>query len=352
MSGGVDSSVAAALLKERGTDVVGVTMYLHEEEREPKGGRGCCGSRAIRDAARVASTLGIPHYAWDFRKEFEAAVVEDFCAEYARGRTPNPCIRCNERVKFTALLGRAAELGAGMIATGHHARIVRDDNGAWRLCKGADARKDQSYFLYSMTQEQMARVLMPVGEYTKDQVRGIARRLGLPVAEKPESQEICFVPDDDYAGFLRRRRPELLRAGSVLDTGGNVVGGHEGIAGFTVGQRKGLGLAFGERRYVVRIDASTNSVVLGEKNEARGRVIEAGDVNWISGRPPELPVRTWAKVRYQSRGGAAAVEPFGGDRARVVFDEPQWAPTPGQAVVFWQDDAVLGGGTIEQSRPE
>jgi tRNA-specific 2-thiouridylase len=387
MSGGVDSSVAAALLKEQGYDVVGVTMRLYEESaksevRSPnfgarrsefgvrnEGGRGCCGFGGARDAARVAAKLGFAHYTWDFRKEFESSVIGDFCSEYGCGRTPNPCLRCNEVLKFTELLGRAAQLGAELIATGHYARIAaRDMTGkrglsrvparseglsplsgpsTWQLLKGIDAGKDQSYFLYAMTQEQLGRVLMPVGGHTKAQVREMARKLDLPVADKPESQDICFVPDGDYACFLRRRRPDLFKAGPVLDTSGNVLGQHERIAGFTVGQRKGLELAFGERRYVVRLDPEKNAVVLGTEDEARARVVEAGDARWVSGRAPAEPFRAHASVRYQSEGGDALVEPLDGDRVRVTFDEPQWAPTPGQAVVFWQGDCTLGGATID-----
>jgi tRNA-uridine 2-sulfurtransferase len=369
MSGGVDSSVAAALLKEQGYDVVGVTMRLFDDERMGEGGRGCCGFTGSRDAARVAAKLGFPHYTWDFRKEFEAAVIEDFCSEYGRARTPNPCLRCNEVLKFTELLGSAAQLGAELIATGHYARITAQDmtgkrglcrassrseglpplSGGvktWQLLKGIDEHKDQSYFLYAMTQEQLSRVLMPVGGYTKTEVRELARKLDLPVADKPESQDICFVPDNDYEAFLRRRRPELFRPGPVLDMSGNELGRHEGIAGFTVGQRKGLGLAFGERRYIVRFDPEKNAVVLGTEDEARARGVEAGDVRWVSGRAPDEPFRAEARVRYQGRGGNALVEPIDEGRVRVTFDEPQWAPTPGQAVVFWQGECTLGGATI------
>jgi tRNA-specific 2-thiouridylase len=370
MSGGVDSSVSAALLKEQGYDVVGVTMRLFDDERKGDGGRGCCGFGGSQDAARVAAKLGFPHYTWDFRKEFEASVIGDFCSEYGRARTPNPCLRCNEVLKFTELLGRASQVEAELIATGHYARIVaRDMTGkrglyrassrseglsplsggvtTWQLLKGVDEHKDQSYFLYAMTQEQLSRVLMPVGGYTKPEVRELARKFDLPVADKPESQDICFVPDNDYEAFLRRRRPELFRPGPVLDVSGNVLGQHEGIAGFTKGQRKGLGLAFGERRYVVRLDPEKNAVVLGTEAEARGSVVEAGDARWVSGRVPVEPFRAEARVRYQGRGGTALVEPIGGDRVRVTFDEPQWAPTPGQAVVFWQGECTVGGATIE-----
>ena len=380
MSGGVDSSVAAALLKEQGCDVVGVTMRLFDDERKGEGGRGCCWFGGSRDAARVAAKLGFAHYTWDFRKEFEASVIGDFCSEYGRARTPNPCLRCNEVLKFTELLGRAAQLGAELIATGHYARIAKTgtvpcaegrgqtrgadlaplsgpvpsqglspafaDSSEWRLLKGVDATKDQSYFLYAMTQEQLSRVLMPVGGHTKTEVRELARKFDLPVADKQESQDICFVPDNDYEAFLRRRRPELFRPGPVLDMSGKVLGQHEGIAGFTKGQRKGLGLAFGERRYVVRLDLEKNAVVLGTEDEARGRVVEAGDARWVSGRAPDEPFRAEARVRYQGRGGTALVEPTREGRVRVTFDEPQWAPTPGQAVVFWQGDSILGGATI------
>lgn len=346
MSGGVDSSVAAALLKQQGYDVVGVTMRLSDDERKGEGGRGCCGPGGSRDAARVAAKLGFPHYTWDFRKEFEASVVEDFCSEYGRGRTPNPCLRCNEILKFTELLDRAAQLGAEFVATGHYARIGRDESGGWQLSKGIDVSKDQSYFLYAMTQQLLSRVLMPVGGRTKTEARELARKLDLPVATKPESQDICFVPGNDYASFLSKRRPDLFKAGPVLDTSGKVLGQHEGIAGFTVGQRKGLGLAFGERRYVLRLDTEKNAVVLGTEDEVQGRVVEAGEARWVSGRAPDGVLRAHASVRYQSRGGEALVEPLGDGRVRVTFDEPQWAPTSGQAVVFWQGELVLGGATI------
>jgi len=376
MSGGVDSSVAAALLKEQGYDVIGVTMRLFDDERKGEGGRGCCGFGGARDAARVAAKLGFSHYTWDFRKEFESAVIRDFCSEYGLGRTPNPCLRCNEVLKFTELLGRAAQLGTELVATGHYARIVKTEtfgkqghlesgqpetvpkaNGGqspftWQLLKGVDVTKDQSYFLYAMTQEQLSHVMMPVGGHTKAQVRELARKLDLPVAEKPESQDICFVSDNDYEAFLRRRQPELFQPGPVLDTSGIVLGQHEGIAGFTVGQRKGLGLAFGERRYVVRLDANRNAVVLGAEAEVRERMVEAGDARWVSGMVPAKAFRAHARVRYQGRGGNALVQPLSEKRVRVTFDEPQWAPTPGQAVVFWQGDCTLGGATIAEGPSE
>jgi tRNA-specific 2-thiouridylase len=350
MSGGVDSSVAAALLKEQGHDVVGVTMRLFDVERGP-GVRGCCGSAAARDAARVAQKLGFPHYTWDFRPEFADQVIADFCVEYGRGRTPNPCLRCNERVKFESLLKKAAQVGADTLATGHYARTVKSETGR-SLCRAKDRCKDQTYFLYTLTQSQKEKLLLPVGEHTKDEVRAMARRLDLPVADKPDSQEICFVPDDDYVGFLRKYKPELFEPGPVLDTQGRELGRHEGIAAFTVGQRKGLGIAFGERRYVVRLDAARNAVILGSESEVYAKVVEAEDARWGAGAAPQGPVEAWAKVRSQGEGGAAKVEPLPGSRVRVTFEKPQWAPTPGQAVVFWQGDCVLGGATIESSRAE
>jgi tRNA-specific 2-thiouridylase len=349
MSGGVDSSVAAALLKQQGHEVLGVTMrFLDQDPAEGAGGRGCCGMQAVRDAARVAAKLGFPHYPFDFRREFERDIIEDFCSEYGRGRTPNPCIRCNERVKFRVLLGRLGELGTERLATGHYARITHD-NGSWQLSKGIDERKDQSYFLYTLTQDQMARVLMPVGEHTKQQVRALARELGLPVAAKAESQEICFIPDNDYPGFLRRRRPDMFRPGPVLDTSGNEIGRHDGIAGYTIGQRRGFGIALGERRYVTSIDVERNAVVLGTEDECRSRQGFVEDVNWVSGSPPEDALDAVVKIRYQHSGARARVEPLENCCARVTFAEPQWAITPGQAMVFYHDDVVLGGGTISRS---
>lgn len=344
MSGGVDSSVAAALLKQQGHDVVGVTMRFLDQDLA-QAGRGCCGIQAVRDAARVSARLGFPHYPLDFRQDFERDIIENFCSEYSRGRTPNPCIRCNEKVKFRVLLARLQELGAESLATGHHARVTRD-NGSWQLRKGVDPRKDQSYFLYTMTQDQMTRVLMPVGEHTKAEVRSLARRLGLAVAEKAESQEICFIPDSDYPGFLRRRRPDMFRPGPVLDTSGNEIGQHEGIARYTVGQRRGFGIALGERRYVTSIDAGRNAVVLGTEDDVRSRQGFVEDVNWVSGRPPEAPLDAVVKIRYQHSGAQARVEPLENRCARVSFAEPQWAITPGQAMVFYRGDVVLGGGTI------
>jgi len=344
MSGGVDSSVAALLLKQEGYDVVGVTMMLLDFDAGPG-----CGKHAFPDARKAAMQLGIPHHLLDFRKEFGERVIRYFCDEYGCGRTPNPCIRCNEKIKFGLLLDRARGLGAARLATGHYARLEQNGEGRLLLNQGADKAKDQSYFLYRLTQEQMAQLEMPLGGFTKNKVRTMAKEHGLPVAEKQESQEVCFVTDDDYAGFLHGRRPGLLRPGRVVDTEGNELGRHDGIAGFTIGQRKGLGIALGERRYVVRLDVERNEVVLGRYDEALADTAELDQVHWVSGEEPKKPQRALAKVRYQHSGGQATVFPEG-DRARVKFDEPQFAVTPGQSIVFYDEDTVLGGGIIEKSK--
>lgn len=348
MSGGVDSSVAAALLKEKGYEVVGVTMRLYDEVRPASATPGCCSFEAATIARRTAAVLGIPLYLLDLRLQFRQMVIEHFITEYATGRTPNPCLRCNQMIKFEVLREKARQLDARFIATGHYARLTKDNNGLCHLYKGVDPRKEQSYFLYTLTQTQMAELLLPVGEYFKSQVRELATRFRLPNARRPESQEICFVPDD-YITFLKQSRPEIFKPGPIYDLKGNFLGAHPGIARFTTGQRKGLKIALGERRYVVRIDPNRNAVIIGSEVELYQRVIEASDARWLAGRPPAKKMRLWAKVRYQGPGSWAEVEPLPENRLRVVFDEPQWAPTPGQAIVFWEGDEVLGGATIERS---
>lgn len=347
MSGGVDSAVAAALLQDQGHEVIGITMHLFDVPSGP-GGRGCCGQEGIDAARRVAGQLGIPHYTADFRAEFRRCVIDDFAEQYALGRTPNPCIRCNDELKFRALVERASALGADTVATGHHARVIRHEDGGWRLGRGRDPVKDQSYFLYRLKQEQLARVAMPVGELTKPEVREKARALGLVVAERVESQEVCFVEDDDYAAFLRARRPEMFRPGPVLDAAGNEVGRHQGIVAFTLGQRRGLGIAFGERRYVVGIDPERNAVVVGGADSARVRAVEAGDVSWTWPAAREAEGAVIARVRSQGQDAEARFIHTGPDGIRVEFAEPQWLPAPGQAVVLWQGPVVLGGGVIER----
>ena len=351
MSGGVDSSVTAALLKEEGYEVIGATMQVwpsNELADEADRFGGCCGLDAVSDAKRVARKLGIPHYVMDFRDVFAEKVISNFCREYSLGRTPNPCIRCNEYIKFDALLRRAKELDADFVATGHYARIERDEaSGRYLLKKGVDRRKDQSYVLYVMTQDQLGHVLTPLGGYTKEQVRWIARELGLPVADKAESQEICFIPDGDYTRFVKEYMPQAAKPGPVLDREGTIMGEHRGILFYTIGQRKGLGLSAGEPLYVVDIDRERNAVIVGTKGEVYGDELIASGLNWISIEPPPLELK--AKIRYRHREADAVITPLlTKDRAHVKFKQPQMAITPGQAIVFYHRDTVVGGGTIEQ----
>jgi len=351
MSGGVDSSVAAALLLDAGWDVFGLTMRLVRLPAEACLSdklRSCCGVRAAEDAARVAAALGIPHLLVDFQAAFGRRVIAPFIREYARGRTPNPCILCNRSIKFDLLLEYARKLGADALATGHYARVSRDGpRGEWRLLKGRDRVKDQSYFLYATTQARLARTLMPVGDLTKREVREKARALGLPTADKTESQEICFVPDDNYAAFLQSRRPGAFRPGPIADLEGRTLGQHAGLPGFTIGQRRGLGLAGTRPLYVVGLDPATNTVVAGPDEALSQRSLLAAGVRYISRRPPGGSFRAGVRIRYRHPEAAATVIPLPGRHARVEFDSPQRAVAPGQAVVFYDGEAVLGGGVIE-----
>ncbi|MEW5762401.1 MAG: tRNA 2-thiouridine(34) synthase MnmA [Bacillota bacterium] len=344
MSGGVDSSVAAALLKGAGHEVIGITMEIWPPGRE---NGGCCGLAAVQDARRVAFRLGIPHYVVNLREVFARQVIDNFCAEYARGRTPNPCIRCNRYVKFDALLERARALEAAFLATGHYARIARDRaTGRFLLKKGVDQGKDQSYFLYSLTQAQLSRILFPLGELTKERVRAVARDLGLPVAEKAESQEVCFIPDNDYHRFLRRHCPGDFREGPILDERGRVLGRHRGLAFYTVGQRRGLGIAAGEPLYVVALDPVRNAVVVGPERALYREALVAGELNWIAFDALQAPLQVQARIRYRHREAPATVAPRDEGRVLVRFFTPQRAITPGQAAVFYDGDLVVGGGTI------
>jgi tRNA-specific 2-thiouridylase len=346
MSGGVDSSVAAALLSEQGHEVIGLSMQLYDQrEGEAKFG-SCCTIDDLHDARRVASHLGIPHYIMNFERQFEEQVVADFVREYSAGRTPIPCVHCNGDLKFATLASRAEALGAAAVATGHYARVERDANGTYVLKRGTDPGKDQSYFLFTLTQAQLAHAVFPVGALEKATVRERARDLGLPVAEKPDSHEICFVADGDHTAFLDRHGAGRA-PGEVRDVHGRVIGRHGGVHRFTVGQRKGLGLSSPIPLYVVGIDAGTNSLTVGPRDALQRDSLTASKVNWIAGEAPSPGTRVTAQIRYRHREAAAAITPLDTSRVAVTFDEPQLAITPGQAVVFYDNDAVVGGGWID-----
>lgn len=353
MSGGVDSSVAAALLAEQGHDVIGVSMQLHDASNGAAGADAarafgtCCTIDDLYDARRVAHAIGIPHYIVNFETAFDTAVVENFVREYASGRTPIPCAHCNSEVKFAPLLERAQAFDADRLATGHYARIEEDGRGRTVLKRGADPAKDQSYFLFGLTQAQLRRTMFPVGALEKPAVRDVARRLGLRVAEKPDSQEICFVPDGDYAAFIERQAPELAREGVIKDLNGAVVGAHGGVHRFTVGQRKGLGLSSREPLYVLAIQPDEAAVVVGPRNALDRATLAASRVNWIDGEPPGTWKQVSAQIRHRHRAAPGRVRATDADRAELEFEVPQTAITPGQAVVFYDDDVVLGGGWID-----
>jgi len=372
MSGGVDSSVAAWLLKKQGYDVIGVTMRIWQGEgdcaEEPCGGcrmpdgpagggvrdpagesGGCCGLKAVEDARRVAELLEIPYYVMNFRQEFKCHVVDYFVEEYLRGHTPNPCIACNRYVKWEALLRRSIALGADYIATGHYARVVRLPNGRFSVSRSVTAGKDQTYALYNLTQEQLSRTLMPVGDYTKEQIRGFAGEIGLPVADKPDSQEICFIPDDDYAGFIDREAAGRVPGpGNFVDAQGCVLGRHKGITHYTIGQRRGLELPMGERVYVTDIRPDTNEVVIGKNEALFTREVLCDRVNFMAAADITEPVRAFAKIRYNHKGEYCTVKKAGPDCLSAVFDHPVRAAAPGQSICFYDGDAVLGGGIIVQ----
>lgn len=353
MSGGVDSSVAAAILKQEGYEVIGVTMQIWPSDKqayEIDRFGGCCGLGAVDDAKRVAYKLGIPHYAMNFRDIFGQKVIANFCREYSLGRTPNPCIRCNQYIKFDALLERAKRLGADFVATGHYARIEKNEaNSRYLLKKGIDRRKDQSYVLYPITQEQLGHSLLPIGSFTKQRVRQIARELGLSVAANPESQEICFIPDDNYPKFLKEHIPQAVKPGPILNEQGSILGRHRGILFYTIGQRKGLGISAKEPLYVTAIDRERNAIVVGSKEKVYGNKLIASGLNWITIAKLKHPITVKAKIRYRHKEAEAEITPWDKDQVYVKFKEPQMAITPGQAIVFYNGDTVIGGGTIEQA---
>lgn len=346
MSGGVDSSVAAVLLLEQGYDVVGVTLKLRPDEymTESLSG-GCCSLDDISDAKRVADALCIPHYVLGFTDIFATSVIDYFVAEYKKGRTPNPCIACNRYVKFGAMLKKALGMGMDSIATGHYAVIEREESGRF-LLRRSFGKKDQSYALYTMTQHELAHTLFPLGDMDKAEARDIAQRNGLPVANKPDSQEICFVEDNNYAHFIEKYTGEISLPGDFIDRQGRPIGRHKGMTHYTIGQRKGLGAAFGKPMYVTRLDTDTNQITLGEEGSQYASALVAGDINWIAFDQLHEERAVLAKVRYQAEPVPAYILPMEGQQVAVRFDAPQRAVTPGQAVVFYDDNYVLGGGTI------
>ena len=348
MSGGVDSSVAAWLLKNQGYDVIGVTMQIWQDEEEAamEEHGGCCGLSAVDDARRVAAALDIPYYVMNFKKEFKENVIDYFIDDYLHGRTPNPCIACNRYVKWESLLKRSLDIGAEYIATGHYARVEKLSNGRYAIRNSATAAKDQTYALYNLTQDQLSKTLMPVGEYTKDQIRAMADEIGLLVAHKPDSQDICFVPDGDYASFIEQYTGQSSEPGDFVNKEGKVLGKHKGQIHYTIGQRRGLGISAPESLYVCGKSLDSNEVILGGKQDLMSNYCYINDINLIPWDHLDAPIKCKVKTRYRQPEQPATVEQIGEDLIKITFDEPQRAVTPGQAAVLYDDDMVLGGGTI------
>ncbi len=349
MSGGVDSSVAAYILKEEGYDVIGVTMSLipHDDLYDERQG-GCCSLSSVVDAKMVAQDLEIPHYVMNFRGVFERKIIDYFVDEYLEGRTPNPCIACNKFIKFDEFLKKAHGLGADYVATGHYATIDKDlTSGRYIMKRSLDTKKDQTYFLYGMNQYQLEHTLMPLGKYTKDQVREIAEKINMVVKSKPDSEEICFVPDNDHGSFIKRRMPDKVVPGNFIDKDGNILGKHKGIVYYTIGQRKGLGIALGKRVFVQKINPETNEITLGDEAGIFKSRLFASDLNLISCEKLPDKMEVTAKIRYSMKESKAILTPFE-DGAIVEFEDMQRAMTKGQSVVFYQDQVVVGGGIIKE----
>jgi len=345
MSGGVDSSVAAALLKEQGYEVMGMMLRLWSEPGKEESNR-CCSPDSMAQARRVAAKLDIPFYVIDAKDVFHKTVVQYFLDGYARGETPNPCLVCNRQIRWTFLLEHALALGAESMATGHYARIRKDDRGKSELLRAVDRTKDQSYVLHVLNQEKLARALFPVGDYPKTEIRAIAERHGLPTASRKDSQDLCFLAGDDYRNFLQRNAAEMLQPGPILTRDGRAVGRHNGLANYTIGQRKGLGIASPVPLYVLGKNTSANTLLVGIQEELGSRELTAREVNWLSGAAPREPLRADVKIRYTAKEAQAWVTPLEGDQAAVSFDAPQRDITMGQAAVFYQDDVMIGGGII------
>ena len=351
MSGGVDSSVAAYLLKEEGYEVIGVTMKIWQEnDPETEDDCSCCGLSAVEDARRVAHILDIPYYVMNFRRDFQHSVIDYFVSEYERGYTPNPCNACNRYVKWEALLHRALELGADYIATGHYAQVRQLPNGRYCIANSVTAAKDQTYALYNLTQEQLARTLMPVGAYEKPQIRRIAEEIGLPVAAKHDSQDICFIPDHDYAAFIERETGKTSQPGNFVDASGRILGTHKGVIHYTIGQRKGLGLTAETPLFVRELRPETNEVVIGRSEDLFEDTCYVSQVNYQSEAQIASGRRAWGKIRYSHKGAWCSLYPQENGWIKAVFDEPQRALTPGQAAVFYDGEQILCGGTIEKGK--
>ncbi|AGB41728.1 tRNA (5-methylaminomethyl-2-thiouridylate)-methyltransferase [Halobacteroides halobius DSM 5150] len=348
MSGGVDSSLTAALLKEQGYDVIGITMQIWPSDEAPEDNEGgCCSLSAVNDARRVAHKLDIPFYVVNFQDSFEETVINNFKNEYAQARTPNPCVVCNKEIKFEAFLRKAKELGAYYMATGHYAKIERTAERNL-LKRATDPKKDQTYMLYNLTQEQLEHTLFPLANYKKTKTRKLAKEYGLKrVYNKPDSQEICFIPDDDYPRFLKEHYPDIIEPGPILDLEGNKLGEHDGLPFYTIGQRKGLGLETHKRWYVVELDADNNAVIVGDNEDVFAKELIAKDLNWIATAKLTEPKEVDAKIRYNAPAAKATIYPIE-DKVKVVFKEKQRAITPGQSIVFYDGDLVVGGGLIKE----